>query len=305
MLANPILTQIIATAEELTSQTIPVVVIQQGIKTPKTNPHAEPRPDGTRPMWVIDDPDQVPDAFSEPANIAILLGTVADFLPSPLCAVGLDLYKDKFVADKAKELGASSKAACWIENTGRGGITLIYADPGMNLKRDTTQQGGALDLLTNGQTLIPPSNTNRIPPSDGIKGGGLYAWVKGHSPFDIPMADLETPPKALLEWWMGLHRAPAPRASTTNGQGPDMPPRHQGPIPEGTRNTELASRAGYLHRKIPDDGMVRDLVHGINVQDCKPPLAHGEVETILKSILPREGASHFRGVQPAKLEVVK
>ena len=45
---------IIQIAQELTSQTIPVVVIQQGIKVPKPNPHAEPRADGTRPMWVID-----------------------------------------------------------------------------------------------------------------------------------------------------------------------------------------------------------------------------------------------------------
>jgi len=298
-MSNQIITQAIAMAEELTSQTVPVVVIQPGIKTPKTNPHEEPRPDGRRPMWVIVDPDQVPDAFIEPANLAVLLGTVADFLPSPLIAVGLDLYKDKSVADLVKNLGVTRSAAFWMENTGRGGITLIYADPGMNLKRDTTQEGGALDLLTNGQTLIPPSN------SDGIKGGGPYSWFKGHSPFDIPFSDLETPPKALLEWWMGLHPAPAPRASTTNGQGPDIPSKHQGPIPEGTRNTELASRAGYLHRTIPDNGMVRDLVHAINIADCKPPLARSEVENILKSILPKEGASHFRGVWPTKLEVVK
>ena len=50
---------------------------------------------------------------------------------------------------------------------------------------------------------------------------------------------------------------------------------------------------------------LRDLVHAINLQDCRPPLPHGEVENILKSILPREGASHFRGVKPAKLKVVK
>jgi len=304
MSTNQIITQAIATAEELTSQTIPVVVIQPGIKVPKTNPHAEPRPDGSRPMWVIDDPDQVPEAFSEPANLAVLLGTLADHPPSPLIAVGLDKYKDTTITDRAKELGVTSKAACWIQNTGRGGITLIYADPGINLKRDTTQERGALDLLTNGQTLIPPSNTNRIPPSDGVKGGGPYTWVKGHSPCEITLADLATPPKALLAWWQELHRAPAPRAST-NGQGPDMPAKHQGPIPEGTRNSELAKRAGYLHRMLPDDGMVRDVVHAINVADCQPPLTHNEVEAIIRSILGKAGASHFRGVWPTKLEVVK
>ena len=81
--------------------------------------------------------------------------------------------------------------------------------------------------------------------------------------------------------------------------------KHQGPIPEGQRNEELTRRADYLHRKILDDGLVRDLLHAVNQQDCNPPLPTGEVEAILRSILPRDGPSRFRGVQPAKLEVVR
>jgi len=301
-MSTTIITQIIATAKELTSQTIPVIVLQPGIKAPKTNPHAEPRPDGSRPMWVIDDPDQVPEAFSEPANLAVLLGIMADHPRSPLIAVGLDKYKDPTITDKAKELGVTSKAACWIENTGRGGITLIYADPGMNLKRDTTQEGGALDLLTNSLTLIPPSNTNRIPPSDGVKSGGPYSWIAGHSPFDIPFGDLEPPPQALLAWWLELSAPVLPSVSSNSG---DTPSQYAGPIPEGQRNPELTRRAGYYHRKLSNDAEVRSIVHGVNLAECKPPLPHNEVEAILRSILPREGAGHFRGVQPAKLEVVK
>ena len=249
-------------------------------------------------MWVIDDPAEVQEAFKDPANIAALLGQEKDHPFSPLIAVGLDLYKDRSVTDKAKGMGVTSSASCWIQRTGRGGNTLLYAHPDIELKRDTLQEGSALDLLTHGYTLIPPSNTDK-------QGGGPYTWVKGHSPWDIPLVDLVEPPQALLAWWLELHATPPPYVRTAPGGTLDMPSCFQGPIDEGLRNTELTARAGYLHRMLPNDALVRDLVHGINQQDCKPPLAHGEVENILRSILPREGASHFRGVQPAKLEVVR
>jgi hypothetical protein len=50
---------------------------------------------------------------------------------------------------------------------------------------------------------------------------------------------------------------------------------------------------------------VRDLIHKTNRADCMPPLSDTEVDAILNSILKRDGASHFRGVWPAKLEVIR
>jgi len=275
--------QIIAAAEELTSQLIPVIVLQTGRKAPKS------KPDGTAGQWIITDPGDAARALRESANIGVLLGPEKD---SPVISVGLDLYKNSTVADRVKELGVTSEADVWIERSGRGGINIVYAAPaGINLKRDTTQASGALDLMTRGYLLIPPSDTSGEP-----QGGGPYTWVTGHSPRDIPLTDLEQPPQELLSWWMGLHQTPPPRASTPGGQGPDMPSKHQGPIPDGQRNAELARRAGYLHRMLPNDALVRDLIYAINTQDCKPPLPTAEVENILKSILPRDGASHLRGV---------
>jgi hypothetical protein len=78
-----------------------------------------------------------------------------------------------------------------------------------------------------------------------------------------------------------------------------------GPIPEHQRNTTLTKRTGYLHRMIPDDEVVRGLIHAANRADCLPPLPDREVDRILESILKRDGASHFRGVWPAKLEVIR
>jgi len=278
---DQILHSTVGTAQELTSQLIPVIVLQNRRKAPKA------RPDGETGQWIITDPEDAEEAFKDPANIGILLGPEKD---SPVISVGLDLYKDRTVADRVKELGVTSEASIWIERSGRGGINIIYTDPGVPLQRDTTQQGAALDLMTRGYVLVTPSDTSGEP-----QGGGPYTWIAGHSPWNIPLTDLEQPPAALLDWWMGLHRKPAP-ASDSLWPTPTMPSKHQGPIAEGQRNTELASRAGYLHRVIPNDALVSDLVHAINLADCKPPLALGEVENILKSILPRAGASHLRGV---------
>ena len=278
---------LIETAQELTANTVPIMVIRAGLK----RPHSPP---GGDTWWIITDPDEVAGAFTTGTNIAITLGRDKE---SPVIGVGLDLYKDQTVAGRAKELGITSDRNTWIEHTGRGGITLIYQDPGIPLRRDTRQHGGALDLLVNGYTLIPPSDTSKEP-----QGGGPYRWAPGHSPFEIPLVDLDFPPKPLMDWWQELHREPQHRSHASNA-GVDLPAKHQGPIPEGGRNEELVRRAGYLHRLIPDDGMVQDLVHAINARDCQPPLSAREVDAILNSILRRDGAGHFRGVQPAPLEV--
>ena len=75
-----------------------------------------------------------------------------------------------------------------------------------------------------------------------------------------------------------------------------------GPIYENHRNETLTKRTGYYHRMIPNADVVRNLIHAANRAECIPPLSDREVDTILNSILKRDGASHFRGVWPAKLE---
>jgi hypothetical protein len=121
---------------------------------------------------------------------------------------------------------------------------------------------------------------------------------------DITLAELGEPPKDLLTWWqsLGAPKLPDVREKPQNKGGPDW---LTGPIPEGQRNETLTKRAGYFHRMIPDDAAVRKLIHADNRSDCMPPLPDREVDAILNSILKREGASHFRGVWPAKLEVIR
>jgi primase-like protein len=121
---------------------------------------------------------------------------------------------------------------------------------------------------------------------------------------DIPLADLDEPPKDLLVWWQSLS-APKQPDVRQQSEARGTPDWLTGPIPDGHRNETLTKRAGYYHRLIPSDGVVRELIHALNRADCLPPLPDREVDQILDSILKREGASHFRGVWPATLEVIR
>jgi hypothetical protein len=276
---------LLSVAHVLSESQIPLLRCCKGLKTP----HADD--EGT---WdTCHDPDQVEGWLHPDDNLAILLGEQKG---SPVVAVGVDVYKDASIIEFAKGLGVTTKANVWAQRTGRGGYTLIYYAPHVTLKRNTREKGSAIDLLVNGYTLIPPSNTSREP-----DGGGPYTWLSGRSPLDIPLAELDEPPQDLLLWWQSLDspKLPEVRGDRRKGSTPDW---LTGPIPEGQRDDTLAKRAGYYHRMIPNDDVVRNLIHAANRAECMPPLSDKQVDKILNSILKRDGASHFRGVWPAKLE---
>ena len=92
---------------------------------------------------------------------------------------------------RAAQLGVSSDARCWIIRTRRG-WRAIYRPPGRELTNRVKAGDVDLDLLVNSPAIVPPS----IHPS-----GAPYRWAPGHSPAEIPFADLEEPPVLLVEWW--------------------------------------------------------------------------------------------------------
>jgi hypothetical protein len=288
---NPILTQPSDTynvVRTLVESGIPLLRCCTGLKTPHKD---------SNDTWdTCPDPDQLDSWLQHGDNLGILLGQQKS---SPVLAVGLDVYKDTSIIGFAKGLGVTTKANVWAQQTGRGGFTVIYYAPNIALKRDTLEKGSAIDLLVNGYTLIAPSNTAKEP-----QGGGPYTWLPGRSPLDIPLADLDEPPKDLLVWWQSLSAPKLPDVRERAGTK-GTPDWLTGPIPEGHRNETLTKRAGYYHRMIPNDEVVRNLTHTANRAECLPPLSDCEVDRILDSILPRDGACHFRGVQPAKLEVIR
>jgi hypothetical protein len=180
-----------------------------------------------------------------------------------------------------------------------GWLRVTYYAPNVVLKRDTLQHGSAIDLLVNAYAIVPPSNTSKEP-----QGGGPYRWLPGHSPLDIKLAELDEPPKDLLRWWQSLSSPALPNPQRGAEQG-HSPAWLTGPIPAGQRNEILTKIAGFYHRKLSDDSLVRHLVHQANQSQAHPPLSAREVDDIVSSILKREGANHYRGVAPARLETVK
>ena len=95
----------------------------------------------------------------------------------------------------AREYGVESSARVWIIITARG-YRLLYAPADSPLISVTSGDHEIPDLLAPGSlAVVPPS----IHPS-----GVRYRWAAGHSPLDIPLADLSPPPGDLISAWLKL-----------------------------------------------------------------------------------------------------
>src|SRR5918999_2161532 len=218
-------------ARQLVAQAVPVLRCHPGLKRPWANDEG---------AWdTCDDPDLVASWLKPGDNLGMVLGGAKG---SPVVGLGLDCYKNQDVMGFAKQLGVTFKGNTWSQRTGRGGYTIFYYYNGPTLKRDTSGCDGAFDLLVSGYSLIAPSDTSKEP-----QGGGPYQWLPRHSPLDIPLAELDTPPKALLTWWQSLS---APKLPETRNpiERRNTPNWLTGPIPKGQRNQILTRRAGYYHR---------------------------------------------------------
>jgi hypothetical protein len=170
--------------------------------------------------WVVDDPSSV-DLVEVAAkrvsgardlNLAISLNPSPSthVLSSPLVAVGVDLYKagGKEAGELVKGFGVSSTAPVWCYRSGRGGLTVLYRRPWQAglVWRTTEPWGVPIDLLADGLCTVPPSCSCQEEPKNGMPGGGPYQWVKGHSPLDLVICDLDYPPDGLLDYWLRAQR---------------------------------------------------------------------------------------------------
>ena len=183
---NERLLQLVDTATELVEANTALVLLRHGRKAPLTGP------DGSWP--VVTEPEQVQDAVESASkdglvNVGVVLSPK---LESHLVVVDYDGTE----AGELRDLGVSSGDEVWISRTGCGGFHIFYYIDHCPPPRVIGAGQLPVDLLSDGFAVIPPSNTYREP-----KGGGPYYWVRGHSPTDIPLAELRTPPASLLEWW--------------------------------------------------------------------------------------------------------
>jgi hypothetical protein len=221
------------------------------------------------------------------ANLAMVCGRA---LNSPILVVDIDGASG---IAKAKELNLSSGAACWIQRTGSGSGRLHVAyfhEPVLELRRHVKAEGFALDLIVDGYALISPSITK-----------GPYQWQKGHSPSDIPLAELDSPPRALIDWWLAQEKAPAPITPAGTGAGHKAWQLLKAPIPLHSRNDALTRIAGWLRLYHPLPVGLAMLV-AFNQSNCVPPLPAEEVQQIAASVwkYPQRGVNgHPLAVVPS------
>jgi hypothetical protein len=148
--------------------------------------------------------------------------------------------------------------------TGGGGRHLYFAHPG-GLIRNRTGLAQGIDLRGDGGYIVAPPS---IHPS-----GQAYAWVAGRSPEDVALA-------ALPRWLLLPTGGGRARHSLA-----DWRRLVQEGVPEGQRNSSIASLTGHLLWHQVDPQVVLELLLAWNRVRCRPPLDDAEVAQVVANIV--------------------
>ena len=290
----PSLEDIAEAAREFTENLIPVLILQHGLKKPY-------EVNGT---WAThDDPDEAEEGVrayyqhtGKVPNLGILLHPKMD---SHLICVDVDGC-DTETVEWLKSRGVSRGELAWTQITGKGNghYHIFYWWTGDELQRQTKRAkdaGYSIDLLSNGYSVVAPSNTYLEK-----DGGGPYKWIKGRSPAEIYVTELELPPDPLIAWWqelqaLGESGTSGPGTSGSSGKAWTL---LQEVIPEGQRNGSLFRIAAWLRQYHPQP-VVEELMLAINEARCDVPLDRNEVLAVARSPFryPQSGVSgHPRAI---------
>jgi hypothetical protein len=148
--------------------------------------------------------------------------------------------------------------------TGGAGRHFYFAHPG-GLVRNRTGLAQGIDLRGDGGYVVAPPS---IHPS-----GHPYVWADGHSPEDVALAALPR--------WISLP-AGGVRARRTLS---DWRRLVREGVPEGQRNSSIASLAGHLLWHQVDPEVVLELLLAWNRMRCRPPLDDAEVAQVVANIV--------------------
>ena len=152
--------------------------------------------------------------------------------------------------------------------TGGGGRHLYFTHPGGFVpNRAGLRQG--IDLRGDGGYIVAPPSLH---PS-----GQHYAWAPGCAPEETALAAL---PRWLLFAGRGFSGY-GPRARRSLADWRALV--HEG-VPEGERNTTVASLTGHLLWHAVDAQVVLELMLAWNRLRCRPPLDDEEVARVVASI---------------------
>ncbi len=149
--------------------------------------------------------------------------------------------------------------------TGSGGHHYIYKYPKGRSIPNKTKFASGLDVRSSGGLIV-------VSPSLHIS-GNRYKWMEGHNPANMKPAEA---PEWLLEAMCKGNKTDSYKCNH-NSQPDNL-------IPEGSRNSTLASYAGTMRRRgMSEAGIVAALM-AENEARLSPPLNDAEVRKIAESI---------------------
>jgi hypothetical protein len=206
-------------------------------------------------------PEQVADWFSRwpAANIGIVTGEISNLVvldidPKHGGDASLDRLERRF-----GPLPETVEAT-----TGGGGRHLYFTHPG-GLIRNRAGLAQGIDLRGDGGYIVAPPSIHQS--------GQPYAWAQGRSPENVALA-------ALPRWLLAPSGGGRVRRSLS-----DWRQLVREGVPEGQRNSSIASLAGHLLWHQVDPEMVLELLLAWNRMRCRPPLDDAEVAQVVASIV--------------------
>lgn len=206
-------------------------------------------------------PEQVADWFSRwpAANIGIVAGEISN-----LVVLDIDPKHGGDASLERLERRFGPLPETVEVTTGGGGRHLYFTHPG-GLIRNRAGLAQGIDLRGDGGYIVAPPS---IHPS-----GHPYVWAEGRSPEDVALAAL---PRWLLTPSGGGHA----RRSLA-----DWRQLVRDGVPEGQRNSTIASLAGHLLWHQVDPEVVQELLLSWNRERCRPPLDDAEVAQVVANIV--------------------
>jgi hypothetical protein len=207
------------------------------------------------------------------ANVAVATGRASGIWV-------LDVDPDRGGADSLRELevryGALPKTVEAI--TGSGGRHFFFLHPGGPVPNAVGITPGLDARGDGGYAILAPSLH---------ASGRRYCWRPGHAPGEVRVAPAP-------EWLLQLVAAGSPR-----GPGLDWRSTIHDGVPEGRRNTTLASIVGGLLRAGVRVRDVLDFALWLNAARFRPPLPEEEVVRVVDSIAGREARRRGGGGRAA------
>jgi hypothetical protein len=194
------------------------------------------------------------------ANVGIVTGGI-----SGIVVLDIDPAHggDKSLAAWTEEYGALPPT---VEvTTGGGGRHVYFRHPG-GVIRNKEGLAPGIDLRADGGCVVAPPSIHAS--------GNHYIWVEGHGPGSIKPADLP-------DWLLALISDKEKAAGHSMNHWRQLV--HEG-VPEGERNSTIASLSGHLLWHGVDHGVVQELLLCWNRVRCRPPLDDEEVIRTVNSI---------------------